>query len=261
MASTVSNSSSAKLVSLVPRFVERIWGTTKLSPWFPDQKNKIGEVWFADDDSLLVKFLFTEDDLSVQVHPNDEQAQAAGLPRGKTEMWHILSCDPGAYLALGLRNSYRRTEVDRAIHEERLEDLLQYVPVQPGENYFVPAGTIHAIGRGIRLCEIQQNSDVTYRLYDYGRGRELHIEQGLDVSQFEPYDGARPFPVQCEHFLVEQVAPGIVSVEKGDLLILLEGSGSLNGEAAEHGTVWRADSAGLVGIAGSLRALRARGQG
>ncbi len=260
MASTVSSSSSARLVSLAPRFVERIWGTKKLSPWFPDQKEKIGEVWFTDDGNLLVKFIFTEEDLSVQVHPNDEQAQAEGLPRGKTEMWHILSREPGARLALGFGNVYRRTEVDRAIHEERLEDLLQYVPVNPGENYFVQAGTIHAIGAGITLCEIQQNSDVTYRLYDYGRGRELHIEQGLAVSRFEPYDGLTRFPVECEHFRVENVNPGALDVEAGDLMILLEGAGTLNGSAAQHGSVWRAESAGPVEISGKLRSLRARGR-
>ena len=261
MASIASNNSLANLRSLAPRFVERIWGTTRLSPWFPDQEEKTGEVWFTDDGSLLVKFIFTEADLSVQVHPNNQEAQSAGQgSRGKTEMWHILGCEPGARLAIGLNNVYRRTEVDRAIHEERLEALMQYVPVRPGETYFVPAGTIHAIGAGITLCEIQQNSDITYRLYDYGRGRELHVEQGLAVSRFEPYDARVRFPVKCDHFLVESVKTELLEAEAGDLLILLEGSGRLNGEAAQHGSVWRVESAGAVEITGTLRALRARGE-
>jgi mannose-6-phosphate isomerase len=262
VGSTVSkNSSPAKLAAIPPRFVERIWGTTKLSPWFPDQTAKIGEVWFTDEISLLVKFIFTEDDLSVQVHPNDEQAAACGLPRGKgkTEMWHILSRDPGARLALGLNKSYSREEVERSIAETRLESLLAYVPVEAGENYFVSAGTIHAIGRGIRLCEIQQLSDITYRLYDYGRGRELHVEQGLAVSKFEPYDGKRSFPVECSHFGVREVE-GSFALKSGELLILLEGAGTLNGDPVLPGTVWRAASNGTVRLDGTLRALAARGE-
>ena len=180
-----------------PRFVERVWGTTRLSPLFPDQNRKIGEVWFDAGSSfpLLVKFIFTSEKLSVQVHPEDEYARQVENSRGKTEMWHILAAEPHSTIALGFRQTVSEQRLRAAIGDETVESLLNWVPAKPGDTFFAEAGTVHAIGAGIALCEIQQNSDVTYRLYDYGRGRDLHLEKGLAVASTGPYEGRREFPV------------------------------------------------------------------
>src|SRR5688572_11533186 len=145
---------------LVASFHEKVWGSTKLSPWFPNSDRKIGEVWFTATERLplLVKFLFTTENLSIQVHP--------GGAAEKNEMWHILGAEPGASIALGPRRPISVEELRRAAETGEVVDLLHWFPVAAGETYFVPAGTLHAIGGGITLCEIQQNCDVTYRLYD-----------------------------------------------------------------------------------------------
>ena len=132
---------------------------------------------------LLMKFLFPREWLSVQVHPNDAEAQAIGQPRGKNECWYVLSAEPGAKLALGFREEMTPEEIERAIHEGTLESKLKYVPVKAGDMVYVDAGTIHAIGPGMVVLETQQYSDTTYRLYDYGRPRELHLKDGLAVTK------------------------------------------------------------------------------
>src|SRR5439155_9895272 len=139
---------------------------------------KIGEDWYTASPPLpiLVKFLSTSDKLSVQVHPDGE----CGV--GKTEMWHILYADPGAQIALGFEQPIGAEALRAAALSGEIERLLRWIPVHPGETYFIPAGAVHAIGAGISLCEIQQNSDITYRLYDYGRPRELHLDRGLEAA-------------------------------------------------------------------------------
>ncbi|MGH9632859.1 MAG: class I mannose-6-phosphate isomerase [Bryobacteraceae bacterium] len=231
---------------LEPKFVERIWGVTRLSPWFADPPVKIGEVWFpaGQDFPLLVKFIFTSERLSVQVHPADDYAKLHENSRGKTEMWHILEVRPGAEIAIGLREPVSRERLQKSIENGEVEHLLNWVPVQPGETYFTQAGVIHAIGAGVTLCEIQQNSDITYRLYDYGRPRELHLARGLDVSSLDCYEGRRDLPVRCEHFVTEEIRlPGRAAYEPvagtDHLLITLEGSGMLNGASFHPGQVWR----------------------
>lgn len=141
---------------------------------------------------LLVKLLDAQDWLSIQVHPNDEQAQALeGDPRGKTEAWIVLAAQAGAKLVTGVQSGTNRQQMAQAIQEQRLETLLVYSEVQAGSVLYMPAGTIHAIGAGIVIYEIQQSSDVTYRLYDWGRvgldgkPRPLHIEKGVQVSNVE----------------------------------------------------------------------------
>ena len=119
----------------------------------------------------------------MQVHPNDAEAQASGQPRGKTECWYVLSADPGAEVAVGLRRDLSSAQLRTAIENGTLEQELQYIPVKTGDMVYVDAGTIHAIGPGIVLLETQQYSDITYRLYDYGRGRDLHIQQGVAVAK------------------------------------------------------------------------------
>jgi mannose-6-phosphate isomerase len=178
-------------------FHEKIWGSTKLSPWFADSEKNIGEVWFTRRERLplLVKFLFTTENLSVQVHPSGVE--------GKTEMWHILRAEPGAVIALVPRNSVTHEQVRMSSETGEIIDVMRWVPVAPGETYFIPAGTIHAIGAGITLCEVQQNSDITYRLYDYGRDRPLHLEKGLQVAHLEPHPGKSDESVACEYFCAE----------------------------------------------------------
>ena len=227
---------------LEPKFVERIWGTTRLAPLFPDQDRKIGEVWFDAGPAfpLLTKFLFTSERLSVQVHPDDAYAQSTGNPRGKTEMWHILAAEPDSTVALGFREEISKDELREAIADGTVEDLLDWVPVKPGDTYFADAGTVHAIGAGITLCEIQQNSDITYRLYDYGRPRELHLERGLQVANTTRYEGRRDYPVTCDHFvteLLELTEPADCVTGCDGVLIVLEGSGWMGETAVGPGSV------------------------
>jgi mannose-6-phosphate isomerase len=171
-------------------YVEKPWGRTELPAIFEAPPGKrIGEIWFtgARDQPLLVKYLFTSERLSIQVHPNDEQARARGLPRGKSECWYILDAEPGATLGLGLKREVGRDELRSAALDGSIEELMDWRPVRRGDFYMVPPGTIHAIGGGILLLEFQQNSDVTYRLYDYGRPRELHLDDGVAVAHAGPY--------------------------------------------------------------------------
>ena len=128
---------------------------------------------------LLLKFLFPTQKLSVQVHPDDDGAKAIGQACGKTECWYVLAAQPGAQVALGFKSGTTKREVEAAIRETRLEGLMNWMNVHPGELIYVDAGTVHAIGPGVVMVETQQNSDTTYRLYDYGRPRELHVNEGL----------------------------------------------------------------------------------
>lgn len=150
---------------------------------------KIGEVWFTDgvELPLLTKYIFTSERLSIQVHPDDEQARARGLPQGKTECWYIIEAEPGATLGLGLTRELSADQLRQSALDGSIEELIDWRPVNAGDFFFVPAGTVHAIGGGISLLEFQQNVDVTYRLYDYGRPRELHLDDGIAVARPEPY--------------------------------------------------------------------------
>ena len=199
---------------LAPYFREMIWGVTTLEPWFPNSEKRIGEVWFwPEDRSILAKFIFTSDRLSVQVHPSDAQAARLEGSKGKSEMWHILRAEPGARIALGLRAPVSRERLREAAQSGEIEQLLEWIEVQAGETYFIYPGTIHTIGPGVALCEIQQYSDLTYRLYDYGRPRQLHLEKAVEVANLDPHPG-RTTPVwlgegrrllgSCPYFTVER---------------------------------------------------------
>ena len=201
---------------LKPFFSERPWGSPDLKPWYAytGTKEPVGEAWLtgpqcivetgpltgqtlhtiATENSeallspnappefpLLVKMLFPNDKLSVQVHPDDIEAQAIGQPRGKTECWYVLEAEPGATVALGLKPDTTLEALGASAVDGTMESFLEQVPVSTGDMIFVDAGTVHAIGHGVVLLETQQTSDITYRLYDYGRPRELHLEQGLKV--------------------------------------------------------------------------------
>ena len=201
------------------QFVEKPWGRTQLPQPFPSSGAKVGEVWFTSPEPmpLLVKYLFTSERLSIQVHPNDEQARERGVANGKTECWYILDAEPGATLGLGLTREVSKDELREAALDGSIEQLMSWKPVSAGDFLFVPAGTIHAVGAGISLLEFQQNEGVTYRLYDYGRPRELHLEDGIAVCEPIPYPahlghrvdpGATRVLVQDPHFSLVHVAEG-----------------------------------------------------
>jgi mannose-6-phosphate isomerase len=200
---------------LAPYFRTRPWGFHDLAPWYDYRTDgePIGEVWLTgemcvadtgplkglslaeittqhgagllgdaltgQDFPLLIKLLFPKEKLSVQVHPDDALAQHYGEPRGKTECWYTLDARPGASVALGIRPGVTLEQVKAAVHDASLESLLEMVPVVKGDMIFVDAGTVHALGPGVVMLETQQTSDLTYRMYDYGSARELHLEKAF----------------------------------------------------------------------------------
>ncbi|MEH6756677.1 MAG: class I mannose-6-phosphate isomerase [Parasphingorhabdus sp.] len=135
----------------------------------------------------MIKYIFTSQKLSIQVHPSDEQARVLGLPSGKEECWYILDADPAATLGIGTKSPLSSDELCAASLSGEIEQLMDWKSVSAGDFFYIPAGTVHAIGAGVSLIEIQQNADITYRLYDYGRPRELHLDAGVAVSQARPY--------------------------------------------------------------------------
>lgn len=251
-------------------FYEKVWGATRLSPWFPDSNGKIGEVWYHQKDiPLLLKFIFTTERLSVQVHPDDDYARVHENSAGKTEMWHILRAEPGASIALGFHETLSPDRLREVSLSGEIEHLLNWVPVKPGDTYFVPAGVVHAIGAGIALCEIQQYSDVTYRLYDYGRPRELHLDHAVTVAHPEPHPGAvTPAVTQpgverlvcCQYFVTDRISTaGLREVatgsEKAEYWMIMQGSLAIEGQPAVPGEVWRI-SPGTIPVEGDATFLR-----
>lgn len=266
---------------LAPWFSPRPWGTLDLSPWYDLRSSEpIGEAWLTGHDCLvetgehagrrfgdlaaeyseallgdagvtdyplLLKILFPHDKLSVQVHPDDAIAQSMGEPRGKTECWYVLEASPGASVDLGLKHGADLAAVRAAIADHTLEDLLEKVPVVAGDMVFVDAGTVHAIGPGVTLLETQQNCDITFRLYDYGRPRELHIESGLAAIRLATQAGkvpARPYGagerlIAQQYFVVDRLqlrsAHGFSSAESTGAphaLVAIAGAAVL--EAEDH---------------------------
>lgn len=211
---------------MLPGFDPRPWGAQDLSPIYPNHKfdEKIGEAWLSGDDCkvangplkgktlahlsqeyerelvgdaardskrfpLLLKFLFPHEKLSVQVHPDDEQALRVGQPWGKTECWYIAHAKPGAQIALGLKPGVDVSQLEEAIHQKRAEEVLNWINVYAGDMIYVAGGTVHTLGPGSVVLETQQQSDMTYRLYDYGRSRELHLKDGLAAVRVKANSG------------------------------------------------------------------------
>jgi mannose-6-phosphate isomerase len=233
-----------------PRFVSRVWGYRDLHPWYDRlaESDPIGEVWLTGDDCvistgphagmtlaslfseasasllgygapspaspLLLKTIFAKEKLSVQVHPDDKLAQKYGEPRGKTECWYALAAEPGAQVAAGLKPGVTLEQVKTGVQDGTLEQSLNMLPVAGGDLIFVDAGTVHAIWPGSILLETQQNCDLTYRLYDYGRPRELHVVKALEATRLETRAGKIPpieladrtILVEAEYFCVERIA-------------------------------------------------------
>lgn len=183
-------------MKLSKHLVEKPWGRTDIPAEFGEMGGRrIGEIWYEGDDGadlpILVKWLFTSEKLSIQVHPDDAQAQARGLPSGKEECWYIIDAEPDAVLGMGTKRPLDADELRAASLSGEIEQLMEWKPVKAGDYFYIPAGTVHAIGAGITLVEVQQYADITYRLYDYGRPRELHLDDGVSVSNAKPYDDAR----------------------------------------------------------------------
>jgi mannose-6-phosphate isomerase len=265
---------------LEPLFVERIWGTPDLRPWF-DQVTEsgsgrmpVGEVWLTGDECpvatgelagkklgevfaghaeamlgsrgaaqmqgqspVLIKVLFAREKLSVQVHPDDRLAQKYGQPRGKTECWYALAAEPGAEVAAGLKPGVTLEQVRSEVADGTLEQSLELLPVAEGDLVYVDAGTVHAIWPGSVLLETQQNCDLTYRLFDYGRPRELHVEKALEATRLHTAAGKiapveladRTILVDREYFCVERIA--VEGVRAGASMVLPEEAGGKPGLA------------------------------
>jgi mannose-6-phosphate isomerase len=225
------------------------WGSIDLCPWSQASTNDgpIGELWFerpepaAPETKLLLKLLFTTEPLSIQVHPDDAFARSIGLSNGKTEAWYILSAIPGAQVAVGLNYPRSAVELRTAITDGSIANIVHWRPVHKGDVIFIPAGTIHAIGAGIVLAEIQQYSDATFRLFDYGRQRELHIENAVAVATAGPRErqspperlsDARTVLTVNPHFALEQInlVPGsvwILNAPKETWILAIEGHAQL----------------------------------
>ena len=202
--------------------VRKPWGLTDLEPWsdIDAAKDAVGELWFERADSnapipaLRLKILFTGEPLSIQVHPDDAFAHRIGLPNGKTEAWYILSATPAAQVAVGLKRHLTPQELRTSIRDGSIASLVQWRPVAKGDVVFIPAGTIHAIGAGIVLAEIQQRSDATFRLFDYGRQRDLHEDNAVAAADAGPVQtlchpprrtGARTVLIASRHFVLERI--------------------------------------------------------
>jgi mannose-6-phosphate isomerase len=258
---------------LLPIFDERPWGVRDLRPIYTKiVKEPIGESWLTWEDSciangpfsgrklgeitkqyrrdlvgsaavyedrfpLLVKFLFPAEKLSVQVHPDDAGAQRVGQPYGKTECWYVLQAKPDAQVALGLKPGTTLEEFETSIRENRAEKLLNWINVSAGDMLYVAAGTVHTIGGGMILVETQQSSDITYRLYDYGRGRELHIKNGIAAIKLDSKAGKvisggtdpsvlvlSPF-FQVQKMKLREPLRASVSRESPHIVVAIDGAG------------------------------------
>ncbi len=240
--------------------VERVWGRRDLPAGFPRAPGgaPTGEIRFeaATEAELLVKYLFTSERLSIQVHPDDEAARARGLPRGKDEAWFVLDAEPDAAIGLGLTRKVPSDELRRAALDGSIETLLDWRPVAKGDVFYSPAGTIHAIGGGIALIEVQQNLDLTYRLYDYGRPRELHLDEALAVATLGPWSppfapiagppGRQIFAAGDAFTLERWTAGGEIGDEA--VVVPIASGGAIDGEELVAGSVWSV--AGRAEIAG-----------
>jgi mannose-6-phosphate isomerase len=222
------------------------WGIVDLSPWSSARHDgvAIGEIQYerpgseVADASLLLKLLFTSQPLSIQVHPGDAYAQSIGLRNGKTEAWYVLSATPDAKVALGLNRRLTPRQLRQAGEDGSITNLVVWQAVSQGDSVFVPAGTIHAIGAGLVIAEIQQRSDATFRLFDHGRQRELHIENAIAVADAGPAGSpvvpirltdTRTLLISNAHFVFERIdlAPNsewCLEAEQETWLLIVDGS-------------------------------------
>jgi mannose-6-phosphate isomerase len=298
---------------MLPAFDPRPWGTYDLSPIYPNRKfeEKIGEAWLTGDDCkiangpltgqtlaqlsekyqrelvgdaardaqrfpLLLKFLFPHEKLSVQVHPDDEQARRVAQPWGKTECWYVAHAKPGAQIALGLKAGVTIAHLEQAIHEKHAEEVLNWLNVYTGDMIYVAGGTVHTLGPGSVIVETQQQSDTTYRLYDYGRPRELHLKDGMAAVKLKGASGkvVRPAPSQtpgsnnrqaplvaAPYFVVDMFemkdVQELSTREKSgkssvQILVAIEGCGVVEAAGTEPVTLAKGDAVVVPASAGSF---------
>ena len=259
------------------RAVRKPWGSIDLRPWnnMHNDGGAIGELWFqrpgvnTPDPALLLKLLFTTEPLSIQVHPDDAFAQSIGLEHGKTEAWYILSATPGAKIALGLKWRLTIPQLQASIDDGSISDLVHWRGVLKDDVIFVPAGTIHAIGPGLVIAEIQQRSDATFRLFDYGRQRDLHTDNAVAVANAGPpkrqsvsrrLTDARILLVACPQFVLERIdllpkSNWEFNAEHETWILVLEGSARIGLTNASIGDAFflEADGASIkVGPEGMM---------
>lgn len=265
------------IVKLIEKRVEKPWGRRDLPDMFgrvEDGRPPLGEIWFEHpggaDVELLVKYLFTSEKLSVQVHPGDEAAVRSGYKRGKDEAWVVLRAEPDAVIGIGLREPVTKEELRRAALDGSIEHMLDWRPAAAGDIYYSPAGTVHALGPGLSLIEIQQNVDLTYRLYDYGRPRELHLDEGIEASDPVPYippsqpyrlSGSREILAAGGAFVLERVtdvsSAMLQASENAPIwLVPVEAGATLDGQTMlQPGSVWLADSPASLSVAPDAEVL------
>jgi mannose-6-phosphate isomerase len=290
---------------LQPWFRTRIWGFHDLAPWY-DYKTKgdpIGEVWLTGEMCtaatgpltgkslreittehgrdllgatygngqfpLLIKILFPKEKLSVQVHPDDAMAQKYGEPRGKTECWYALYAEPGAHVALGIKPGITPQQIRSAIESATLENMLEMVPVAKDDLLFVDAGTVHAMEPGMVVLETQQTSDITYRMYDYGRPRPLHVDKSLEALRLKTRAGKIPprnvnnhsILIDEKYFEIErwplepaQPSSGITAATGGlQILFIAEGKIRISADAGESFPVNRCEIAVIPASSRNVR--------
>jgi mannose-6-phosphate isomerase len=237
---------------LVASAVEKPWGRLQLGPWglgLGGKGQPVGEIHHqspaGDDQPLLIKTLFTAQRLSVQVHPDDAAAAARGHRRGKDEAWVVLAAEPGAQIGLGLDRPLDPAALRAAALDGSLVDRLVWRPARAGDVFYTPAGTIHAIGGGLTLFEIQQNLDVTYRLFDYGRERRLDLDDAIAVASTSPWQPQRAAGsqrlVECAAFAIDQAqGPGRItaSAKVPVWAAVVSGIGHAEGMVFRPGEVW-----------------------
>ena len=304
----------SEILKLSPSFKDYIWGGNKLMAQYGvKDMDRVAEAWVLSahpdgpsylpdgttfvealekmgpaavgknaagfkDFPQLIKLIDAQSDLSVQVHPSDEYALKNEGQFGKTEMWYILDAEEGAGIYYGFQRDVTRAEMEEAIRTNTLTDILRFVPVKKGESYFIPSGTIHAIGKGLLIAEIQQNSNVTYRVYDYGRKdaqgntRPLHVEKALEVSDLTRVaDTAEADRTEMEGVVVTNVAKcpyfsvakievdGGVSLVNSDsfqAVLITAGSGTIDGEPFDrYDTFFVPADYGSVVLRGQFEAL------
>lgn len=254
------------LTQLTPHMVEKPWGRDDLAPPFVHAREsagkRIGELWYQSDnllgkdaanDPLLIKYLFTSEKLSVQVHPDDTDARARGHACGKAECWYVIDAAPDAVLGLGLKASVSAQELHAASLSGAVEHMIDWKPTRAGDIWYVAPGTIHAIGPGLTLIEVQQNIDITYRLYDYGRPRELHLDDAIAVASPGPYAmenhgdylSQDPLIRHWPHFGLalahdaQQVRELASTMVADSYWAPIQGKAKLDGQILEHGQVYR----------------------
>ena len=258
---------------LETRAVEKVWGRDALpEPFAAPEGKRIGEIWFEPPpelDGLLAKYLFTSARLSVQVHPDDAAAPPGCT--GKDEGWLVLDAEPGAQLAVGLREGVSAADLRQAALDGSILELLSWKDAPAGTFVYLPAGTIHAIGGGLSLVEIQQNSDITYRLYDYGRPRELHLEEALAVAHRGPHPANhwRNVPWDFEGVLADGPKFALIvgsgmprddamgAIEGSTLVLPLEGEVNAEGKTAKAGECLVMTDIAHANFSGSPRWLAA----